>query len=225
MNARDKKKLKSVSVVFLMVCSFILIVHGSASASGLMFNALDGEPTKVVINSIGDNSIAGASVKVFDSQGFEVFSGTLGEYAYVIAYLNDGSYTARIEKENFPTKTVTFTVSGQPELNVYFFDMFQINPTPTPTFNQFVEQYRGFDIYVHLSTGNHWAVSVDGSMYSPSHSGSAWTITDVKSWIDSVADTMPTQTPPLIQPSTVGVIEVVTGLALLLVSIFVWRKF
>lgn len=227
LKARDKKKLKNLFVVLLLVCSLVLIVHGSASVSGLMQNDLgDAEPIKVVFQALGDTSgLDGASVKAFDSQGYEAFSGSLGKNGNVIAYLNDGSYTARIEKENFPTKTVTFTVSGQPVLNVYFFDMFQINPTPTPTFNQFVEQYRGFDIYVHLSTGNHWAVSVDGSMYSPSHSGSAWTITDVKSWIDSVADTMPTQTPPLIQPSTVGVIEVVTGLALLLVSIFVWRKF
>jgi len=225
LKARDKKKLKNIFVVLLLACSSLLIVHGSASVSGLMMNDLgDDEPTKVVINSIGDNSIAGASVKVFDSQGFEVFSGTLGENAYVIAYLNDGSYTARVEKENFPTKTITFTVSGQPELNVYFFDMFPINPTPTPISSLFIEQYRGFNIYVHISSGNHWAASADESLYSPGHGGAAWSLADVKSWIDSVADTMPTPTTGL-SNFMVGVIEVVTGLVLLLVSIFVWRRF
>jgi hypothetical protein len=227
LKTRTKKKLKSFSVVLLLVCSFTLIIHGSASVSGLMQNDLgDNEPTKVVFQALGDTSgLDGATVKAFDSQGYEAFSGSLGKDGYVIAYFNDGSYTARVEKDNYYSKTVNFNVAGQLEMTVYFFDMQQINPTPTPAFNTFVEQYRGFNIYVTISGGNHWAVSVDESLYSPSHGSPVWSLSDVKSWIDSVADTMPTPTPIMgLSNFTVGVIEVATGLALLMVSIFVWRR-
>lgn len=48
---------------------------------------------------------------------------------------------------------------------------------------QWISEVRGWNIYVNIASGNHFAVSVDGTHFSPGHDPPAWTAGDAQLWI------------------------------------------